>query len=57
MYNIPSLTAGYTGIRESIASSEAAMCQLNNVLSVSELGNSPTAVVGVLGTFENLSER
>ena len=49
-----SLTATYGGIRESIASTEGAMCQLNNVLDSINLSST---VVGVLGTFENLSER
>ena len=54
---LSSLTATYIGIRESIASTEGAMCQLNNVLKAADSINSSSAVVGVLGTFENLSER
>lgn len=50
------MTASYAGIRERIASSEGAMRQLNNVLTTAE-PNSSSIVVGVLGTFENLSER
>ena len=52
-----SLTASYVDIREDIASSEGAMCQLNNVLVAAQSMNSPTTVIGVLATFENLSER
>ena len=58
-FSFNSLTATYVGIRESIASTEGAMCQLNNVLIAAESisSSSRSAVVGVLGTFENLSER
>lgn len=57
VYIFPSLTASYAGIREAITESEGAMCQLNYVLEVAKPVISPNAVVGVLGTFENLSER
>ena len=52
-----SLTASCADVRETIASNEGAMHQLNCVLSSTDSINSSIAVVGVLGTFENLSER